>query len=239
MVSMTTSASPSAPAEPDPVVRPGQLTVLQLSLRNRHPEVDVPQRGRLGLVGLAAGEHAEEGPLGRPARPLPDGRVRRRPVDREAQGAPELLELLLVLHHEAVAELDEVLPADRDLLLARLLGWRERRVVGQRRVAAHPEVVLHPTLGGHAVVVPPHRVEDLAPVHPLEACARRRCGCTRTRDRRGANRSRSAGACRSSTPGRASSCGRTCRCRRRPTEPPTCPRARPDSASPGHSSVGV
>src|SRR5207253_3361774 len=39
---------------------------------------------------------------------------------------------------------------------------------GQRRVAAHAEVVLHPPLGGQAVVVPPHRVEDLLAPHPAE-----------------------------------------------------------------------
>ena len=45
----------------------------------------------------------------------------------------------------------------------------ERRVVGQRRVAADAVVVLHPTLGRQPVVVPPHRVEHLAAAHPLVA----------------------------------------------------------------------
>ena len=48
--------------------------------------------------------------------------------------------------------------------LARLVGrWRERRVVRQARVAADAEVVLHPALGGQAVVVPAHGVEDRLP----------------------------------------------------------------------------
>ena len=36
-------------------------------------------------------------------------------------------------------------------------------------VAAHAEVVLDPPLGGQAIVVPAHRVEDLPAAHPLEA----------------------------------------------------------------------
>ena len=48
-------------------------------------------------------------------------------------------------------------------------GGREVRVVRQRRVAAHAEVVLHPALGRQAVVVPAHRVEHLLAAHPLVA----------------------------------------------------------------------
>ncbi len=91
------------------------------------------------------------------------------PVDREAERAPQRLEDLLVLLDEPLAQLDEVRPADRDLALrVRLLGGREVGVVGQRRVAAHAEVVLHPALGRQAVVVPAHRVEHLEAAHPLE-----------------------------------------------------------------------
>ncbi len=46
------------------------------------------------------------------------------------------------------------------------VGGDEVRVVGDRRVAAHAEVVLHATLGRQAVVVPAHRVEDLPAAHP-------------------------------------------------------------------------
>src|ERR1700689_2213801 len=45
--------------------------------------------------------------------------------------------------------------------LAGLPGGRhEPRVIGQRRVAADVKVVLHPALGGQAVVIPADRVED-------------------------------------------------------------------------------
>ena len=46
---------------------------------------------------------------------------------------------------------------------------RERRVEGLRRVAAHAVEVLHPALGGQAVVVPADRVEDGLAAHPLVA----------------------------------------------------------------------
>ena len=50
------------------------------------------------------------------------------------------------------------------------LGRRhEVGVVGEARVAADPEVVLHPALGGQPVVVPPHGVEDGRAPHALEA----------------------------------------------------------------------
>ena len=41
-------------------------------------------------------------------------------------------------------------------------------LVGQRGVAAHAVVVLHPPLGGQAVVVPADRVEDRAAAHAVE-----------------------------------------------------------------------
>ena len=72
--------------------------------------------------------------------------------------------------HELLAQLDEVRPADRDLLLGvRLLRRREVGVVRQRGVAADAVVVLHPALGRQAVVVPAHRVEDRLAAHPLVA----------------------------------------------------------------------
>ena len=47
-------------AEADRVVRARQLAVLELGLRDRRAEVDVPERGRLRLVRLAPREHAQE-----------------------------------------------------------------------------------------------------------------------------------------------------------------------------------
>ena len=45
----------------------------------------------------------------------------------------------------------------------------ERGIVGQRRIAAHAEVVLHAPLGRQAVVVPSHRIEHGLAAHALEA----------------------------------------------------------------------
>src|SRR5690606_3555401 len=71
---------------------------------------------------------------------------------------------------EPLAQLDEVPPGDGDLALGVGLGGRgEVRVVGDRRVAADAVVVLHPALGGQAVVVPAHRVEHGLAAHPLVA----------------------------------------------------------------------
>ena len=56
--------------------------------------------------------------LGGTARDLADRRVGHLPVDGEAEPPPQLLELLLVLDHEAVAQLDEPLTRDRDLAVA-------------------------------------------------------------------------------------------------------------------------
>ena len=152
-----------------PVVGAGVLARLDLGLCDRGAVGDVPDRGRLGEIGLAAREVAQERALA----DLPGVAARRRvgvaPVDREAELAPDLLEDLLVLHHELLAQLDEVGPADRDLTLrVRLLRWGEVRLVGQRRVAADAEVVLHAPLGRQPVVVPAHGVEDGLAAHPLE-----------------------------------------------------------------------
>ena len=155
--------------EGDPVVGAGALAVLELGLRDRRPEGHVPEGRRLLGVGLPAGQVVHEHPLrGGP------GRRRDRPVDvgpvhRQADPPPQLLERPLVLGGQLLAQLDEVAPADRLLLLARRGRRRERRVVRQRRVAPHAVVVLHPPLRGQAVVVPAHRVEDVLAAHALVA----------------------------------------------------------------------
>ena len=88
----------------------------------------------------------------------------------QAELAPQGLEELLVLHDQLLAQRDEVGPVHRDLALGiGLLRRAEVGVVGERGVAAHPEVVLHATLGRQAVVVPAHRVEHGLAAHPLEA----------------------------------------------------------------------
>ncbi len=155
--------------ERDPVVRRRELAVFELGLRDRGAVVDIPERRCFGLVRLTASEVAEERALRCPARALADRRVRHRPVDGETEPAPQLLELLLVLDDELVAQRDEVLAADREGALVGLLRRDEVRVVRQRRIAAHAVVVLHPALGGQTVVVPTHRVEDLGAAHPAKA----------------------------------------------------------------------
>src|SRR5436189_234289 len=63
------------PVEGDPVVVAGVLTRLQLGLRDRGLERDVPQGGRLLEVRLAAAEVAQERALGDGLRLRTDGRV--------------------------------------------------------------------------------------------------------------------------------------------------------------------
>ncbi len=162
--------------EGDPVHRARLLLVLELGLRHGGAERHVPQRRGLGLVRLAAGEVAQEGELRRAPRGLVDRPIGQRPVNGEPERAPERLELLLVLDGEPVAQLDEVAPRDRHLvggLRARVVdalhGRHEALDVGQRGVAAHAVVVLHPSLGRQAVVVPAHRVEQVLAAHALEA----------------------------------------------------------------------
>ena len=87
--------------EGEAVVGAVALAVLELGLGDGRLEVDVPQRGRLGLVGLAACEVAQERPLGDPAGAVVDGGVGALPVDRQPEGAEQVLEGLLVLGGEA------------------------------------------------------------------------------------------------------------------------------------------
>ena len=97
-----------------------------------------------------------------------DGRVGHRPVNRQAKVAPQLFERLLVLHREPCAQLDEVRARHREWVLAGFLRRYERGVERQRRIAAHPKIVLHAPLGRQAVVVPSHRIEHGLPPHALE-----------------------------------------------------------------------
>ena len=98
------------PGEGDLVVGTRPLPVLHLRLGHGRVEVDVPERRRLLGVGLAAGDVAEERPLADAPRRLVDRRVVVVPVDRQSEPAEQLLEHLLVLFDELVAELEEVRP---------------------------------------------------------------------------------------------------------------------------------
>ena len=118
---------------------------------------------------MAALQQAQERRLRDALRPPIDRLVRPRPVHRQAEMAPQVLERFFVLDREPRAELDEIRTRDRDWMLGWLLRRGEPRVVRQRRIAPHTVVVLHAPLGGKAVVVPPHRVENLPATHPLVA----------------------------------------------------------------------
>ncbi len=117
-------------AEADAVVRTRPLAILELGLRDRRLEVDVPQRGRLGKVGVTVAQQPEERSLRRAARLRSDRRVRLAPIDREADAGPELEVRLLELLGELAAQRDEVGPRDRDRLLRR--PRQERRTPGRR-----------------------------------------------------------------------------------------------------------
>ena len=159
----------AGPGEPQPVVGARELPVLELGLGHRGPEVDVPQGGGGALGHLAPPGQAEEAALGDPLGLLGDGGIGVRPVHRQAERPPQVLEDLLVLGGEPVAQGHEVGTRDGDGLLARLGRWLEPGVEGEARVAADPEVVLHPPFGGQPVVVPSHRVEHGPAPHALEA----------------------------------------------------------------------
>ncbi len=162
-------ARPIGMREADAVHGARHLAVLELRLRNRRAEVDVPEGRRFELIRVAVAHQAQERQLRDALRVLADRRVGQRPVDRQAEMAPELLERPLVLGRQPRAELDEVGPRDRQRRLRRLGRGRERRVVRQRRIAPHAVVVLHAPLGRQPVVVPAHGIEHRAAPHPLKA----------------------------------------------------------------------
>ena len=155
--------------EQDAVGRARGRAVLELGLRHRGAEVDVPERRRLYRVDQVLAEEVDERALRRALGALADRRVGHRPVHGEAEPAPELFERLLVLGRQPQAELNEVLARDRNRVVGRLRRGLEPGVVRQRGVTADAEVVLDAPLRGQPVVVPPHRVKDALPAHPLEA----------------------------------------------------------------------
>ncbi len=162
--------------EADAVVGALAVAVLLLGLRDGGAIGDVPHGGGLGLVRLPGLEVLEEGALRGGAGVGVDRLVAVVPVHRQAQGAEDLLEGLLVHRGQLLAQLDEVAAGDRDLVRglgglvrAALHRGREVRVVGERGIAAHPVVVLGAALGGQAIVVPAQRVEAVLAAHALVA----------------------------------------------------------------------
>ena len=161
-------------AESHLVVEARVFAGLKLGLSHCGLEGHVPQAGGVLLVGLATSEVAQEGLLSHAPRVLADGVVGLRPVDGQAQLAPQGLEQLLILSSQTLAQLDEVLAGNRHLILGvdlLAIGALERRlevrVVGEGHVHAHAVVVLHAALGGQAVVIPTHRVEHVVAAHAL------------------------------------------------------------------------
>ena len=152
----------------DPMVGARPLAILELGLRDGGLEINVPQRRRFELIREPAIEQVQECRLRHPLGPLADRGVGPRPVDRQAEMPPQVLEDLLVFGRQPRAQLDEVGTRNRDRLLAGRLGRNERRIVRQRRIAAHAVEILNAALGRKPVVVPPHRVEDRLPAHPLK-----------------------------------------------------------------------
>jgi hypothetical protein len=87
-------------------------------------------RRGIGLVGLAAGQVAQEGPLADTATALVDRRVGLGPVDRQARGGARGLEDLFVLSGELLAQFDEVAAADGQEVLSVLPRFLRRDEVG-------------------------------------------------------------------------------------------------------------
>ncbi len=155
--------------EIDPVVRRWLLAILELGLRHRRAKVHVPQRRRFRLIRELLRQVAQEHHLRHALRGAADGRVSHRPVHRQPEIAPQLLEDFLVGDGQLLAQCDEVRARHGDRLLVWFLRRREIRVVRQRRIAAHAEIILHAALGGQAIVVPAHRIEHFLAAHALEA----------------------------------------------------------------------
>jgi hypothetical protein len=175
-------------AEFHAMVGAGDVAILELRLGDCGSKVHVPERRRFDLIREAALELVQERQLRHALRFLANRGVGHRPVHRQAQISPQRFERLFVLVRQSVAQLDEVRPRHRDRRLGRLGRRRERRIVGQRRIAAHAVVVLHAAFGRQAVVVPPHRVEHLFAAHPLKASDQIGVRCTKRRDRHAAIR---------------------------------------------------
>ena len=162
---------PVGPVVGDAVVVAGVVAGLQLGLRHRRLERHVPQGRRVGEVRLAAREVAQERHLadllGLRARWSCSARPSR-PTARACARAPRRASRPPRPAARRARRSWAGRPAPGASGRASRAGVKSGSY-GQRRVAAHAEVVLHPALGRQAVVVPAHRVEDRLAAHPLEA----------------------------------------------------------------------
>src|SRR5262249_55667827 len=141
---------PALDAEPDVMEGAARRPVLDLRLRHRGLEVDVPHRRRLDAVDVPLLPQVAEAQLCEMPAAGVDRGVLLPPVDRQPDPAPQRLEDLLVLAREPEAQLDEIGPRHhpwRPLQLRR--GWRlepEAGNAGRLGVAAHVEMVLDAAL---------------------------------------------------------------------------------------------
>ena len=109
--------------EGEPVVGGRLLALFQLGLGHRGPEVDIPQRGSLAGVRLAAADVPEEGPLGHAPAVVVNRGVGQPPVDREPDAAQRVFEAALVLGGQLVAQLDEIPPGNRPHFFSAVPGF--------------------------------------------------------------------------------------------------------------------
>ena len=113
-----TGAGDTRPAARDPRARPAPRPS-----GSRRPRASAPRADRRSPRVSSRRNAACDTRCAR----LADRRVGQRPVHRQPEVPPQMLEGLLVLGRQPVAQLDEVRPRDRNRLLARLLRRRERR----------------------------------------------------------------------------------------------------------------
>ena len=161
--------------EGEAVVEARVFAALKLSLSNRSLEGNVPQARSLSLVGLATLKIAQESSLGNLAGTCTNGLVVLGPVNRQAQVAPQVLEVLLIFNGQALTQFHEITTRDRHLIasldglaFAANVRGLEVRIIGEGCINANPKVVLHAALCGQTIVVPAHGVEDRFAQHSLE-----------------------------------------------------------------------
>ena len=101
VVSISIGRRRRARREANPVIGARLLAILELRLRHRGAEVHVPQRRRLELIRDAALQQPQERRLRHPLRAAVDRGVGHRPVHRQAEVPPQVLERLLVFGGQA------------------------------------------------------------------------------------------------------------------------------------------
>ena len=145
------------------------LAIFQLGLRHCGAKVDVPERRRFELIGKTFFQQMEKPHLRDALRSFVDRGVGHRPVDGQAEVAPEMLKRLFVFLRQPFTQLDEIRARDREGLFRGLRRRLKAGIVRQRRIASHAVVILHTPLGRQAIVVPSHRIEHLTAAHALKA----------------------------------------------------------------------